>query len=78
HTKEEEKLIEYPLSYLERRLPAEFVRIHRSFIVNKLKIREIQKYFKGTFMIIMQDAKGSRIKSAYSYTDIIKAKLLLP
>ena len=78
HTKEEEKLIEYPLSYLESRLPAEFVRIHRSFIVNKLKIREIQKYFKGTFMIIMQDAKGSRIKSAYSYTDIIKAKLLLP
>lgn len=78
HTREEEKLVEYPLSYLEHRLPSTFVRIHRSFIVNKLKIREIHKYFKGTFLLVMDDAKGSRIKSAYSYSDIIKAKLLMP
>lgn len=76
HTRDEEQLIEYPLNYLESRLPAEFVRIHRSLIVNKLKIREIHKYFKGTFILVMNDAKGAKLKSAYSYTDSIKTKLL--
>jgi two-component system LytT family response regulator len=77
HTNEAEKLIEYPLGYLQERLPAEFVRVHRSFIINKLKIREIHKYFKGTFVILMNDAKGSKIKSAYSYYDAIKEKILV-
>jgi two-component system, LytTR family, response regulator len=76
HTRDEEKLIEYSLNYLQDRLPAEFVRIHRSFIVNKLKIREIHKYFKGTFVISMNDVKSSEIKSAYSYYDAIKDKIL--
>jgi two-component system LytT family response regulator len=78
HTGEGEKIIEYSLTYLEGRLPAEFMRVHRSYIVNKMKIREIQKYFKGTFILTMSDAKASKIKSAYSYSDIIKEKLLLP
>ena len=78
HTRDEEKLIEYPLSYLQERLPAEFVRIHRGFIVNKLKIREIHKHFKGTYIIVMNDVKGSKIKSAYSYYETIKTKILLP
>jgi len=78
HTKEEEKLIEYPLTYLQDRLPAEFIRVHRSFVINKLKIREIHKYFKGTYMILMNDSSGSKIKSSYSYDETIKTKLLLP
>ena len=78
HTDAEEKLIEYPLAWLQDRLPAEFIRIHRSYIVNKLKIREIHKYFKGTFIVVMDDAKGSKIKSAYGYYETIKTKLLLP
>jgi len=76
HSREQEHIIEYPLNYLESRLPPEFVRIHRGLIVNKLKIREIHKYFKGTFVLVMNDAKGSKLKSAYSYSDIIKTKLL--
>lgn len=76
HTKDEEQIIEYPLNYLENRLPPEFVRIHRGLIVNKLKIREIHKYFKGTFVLLMNDAKGSKLKSAYSFSDAIKTKLL--
>ncbi len=77
HLKEEEKLIEYSLSWLEQRLPEEFLRVHRSFIVNKLKIREIHKYFKGTFILVMDDVKNSRIKTAYSYSEMIRTKLLL-
>ncbi len=78
HVKGEEKLIEFSLTWLQDRLPAEFVRIHRGFIVNKLKIREIHKYFKGTFILLMDDVKNSKIKSAYSYYETIKTKLLLP
>jgi two-component system LytT family response regulator len=76
HTQNEEKFIEYPLNYLESRLPAEFVRINRGLIINKLKIREIHKYFKGTFVLVMNDQKGSKLKSSYSYYDVIKSKLL--
>jgi two-component system LytT family response regulator len=78
HTNDDEKLIEYPLSWLQDRLPPEFIRIHRSYIINKLKIREIHKYFKGTYMVIMNDAKHSTIKSAWSYHETIRNKLLLP
>lgn len=78
HTQQEEKLVEYPLSWLQDRLPTEFIRIHRSYIVNKLMIREIHKYFKGTYMLVMNDAKATKLKSAYGYSDAIKAKLLLP
>lgn len=78
HMKEGEKLIEYSLTWLEHRLPEEFLRVHRGFIVNKLKIREIQKYFKGTFILVMDDAKNSKIKTAYSYSETIRTKLLLP
>ncbi len=78
HMKEGEKLIEYSLAWLEHRLPEEFLRVHRSFIINKLKIREIQKYFKGTFILVMDDVKSTKIKTAYSYSETIRTKLLLP
>lgn len=78
HTHDEAKLIEYPLTWLQDRLPNEFVRIHRSLIINKLKIREIHKYFKGTYIITINDAKGTRLKTAYSYNDTIHNKLLQP
>ena len=78
HLKEGEKLIEYSLTWLEHRLPEEFLRVHRGFIVNKLKIREIHKYFKGTFLLMMDDVKSSKIKTAYSYSETIRTKLLLP
>lgn len=78
HEREGQRLIEYPLNWLEQRLPPEFIRVHRSCIVNKLKIREIHKFLKGTFVIIMDDAASSAIKTAWSYSEAIKARLLSP
>jgi two-component system LytT family response regulator len=78
HERQGERLIEYPLSWLEQRLPPEFVRVHRGYIVNKLKIREIHKFLKGTFVIIMDDGPGSAIKTAWSYSETVKARLLSP
>ncbi|MBE9461536.1 LytR/AlgR family response regulator transcription factor [Dyadobacter subterraneus] len=77
HTYEGESLIDYSLGYLQERLPEQFLRVHRGFIINKLTIREIHKYFKGTYILVMNDSKGTKIKSAYSYSDEIREKLLL-
>lgn len=78
HTTTGAHLIAHTLAYLEGRLPVHFVRVHRSFIVNKFKIREMQKYFKGTYLLIIADAAQTRIRTAYSYAEVIREKLLLP
>lgn len=78
HTKDSEFLIDYPLSFLEERLPKIFMRVHRSFIVNKTKIKEIHNYFKGSYVFIMTDFKDTKIKTANSYRSKIKQQLLIP
>ena len=78
HEREGQRLIEYSLSWLEHRLPPVFVRVHRGYIVNKLKIREIHKFLKGTFVIVMDDAERTAIKTAWSYSETVKARLLSP
>ncbi|TDO20882.1 LytR/AlgR family response regulator transcription factor [Pedobacter duraquae] len=77
HTYDDEKLLDNSLTYLESRLPPEFIRVHRSFILNKHKVKEIQKYFKGGFVFTLSDTSNSRIKSASSFNEDIKNKLLL-
>lgn len=78
HTQEGAQLIEYPLNYLLERLPPEFIRIHRSYIINKMKIREIHKEGKAAFTIILRDAKGTSLRSAQSYYESIRTQLLIP
>jgi DNA-binding LytR/AlgR family response regulator len=77
HTFEDESLIERSLSYLEERLPPDFIRVHRSYLINKHKIKEMQKYFKGGFVFILDDQACTRIKSATAFNKEIKEKLLL-
>ena len=78
HTADAAHLVDYSLAYFEERLPPEFLRIHRGHIINKLKIRELHKYFKGTYIFVMNDARQTRLKSAASYAEIIRTHLLLP
>jgi len=77
HTHNGEKLVDNTLAYWHERLPAGFIRIHRGLIVNVVHVRELQKYFKGTYIVMMNDAQGSRLKSSYSYSDEIRKHLLL-
>lgn len=76
HTRDKEYLIDYPLNFLEERLPQLFLRVNRSYIVNRFRIKEIHKYFKGTFIFIMNDSGGTKIKTGSSYTAQIKNQLL--
>src|SRR5919199_1664303 len=54
------------LTRLEQRLPPNtFLRIHRSIIVNVERIREMQPWFQGDYVLILHD--GTKLTSGRSY-----------
>jgi two-component system LytT family response regulator len=60
------------LTNLEEQLdPARFVRIHRSVIVNVARIREMQPWFQGDFVVILHD--GTRLTSGRAYRQRLQA-----
>ena len=72
YTNKENHLIEQSLSQLEQKLPDYFMRVHRSFIVNKNQVLEVQKYFNSRFVISLNNLKNTSITSGRSYNTIIK------
>jgi two-component system LytT family response regulator len=57
---------------LEEKLPAQFVRVSRSAIINQLHIQEIQKYFNGKYVIILHDKTHTKITTGSSFADKVK------
>jgi len=65
------------LGAMEKQLdPAEFVRIHRSTIVRLSRIRELQPYFHGEYVVLLQG--GTRLKLSRSYRDRLQTVLGQP
>ncbi len=60
------------LTVLEEKLPNEFVRISRSAIVQSRSIREMEKYFNGKYIIIMDDTKNTKLESGSTYSENLK------
>jgi len=55
HVGVEKYLLRCPLHMLEEKInPEQFVRMHRSGIVNIERVKEIQPYFQGTHVIILK------------------------
>ncbi|MCQ0111405.1 LytR/AlgR family response regulator transcription factor [Zhouia amylolytica] len=76
HTKNgEAHLTDQSLIKLASQLPDNFIRIHRSIILNKELVKEIQPYFNSRFSFRMEDQKLSTIVSGRSYQEIIKTWL---
>lgn len=72
HTKSgKEHLIDQPLKQLEDKLPSNFVRIHRAFVVNADMLKEISKYFSSKYVVILADNAQTRLISSRSYKDEI-------
>lgn len=67
-----EHLLSKSLSTLSNTLPEQFIRLHRSYIVNRHFVSEIQKYFKGKYILQLSDSKASKITTGETYTDIVK------
>jgi two-component system LytT family response regulator len=59
---------------LESRLdPQQFVRIHRSIIVNLDRIRELYPHFNGDYMIVLAD--GTQLKLSRSRREALESRL---
>ncbi len=68
HTGKVSHQLRESLGSIETRLdPARFLRIHRTTIVNVERIRELQPWFSGEFVAILQD--GTRLKVSRGYRD---------
>lgn len=63
------------LNQMASNLPMNFIRAHRSHIINKDHITEIRKYFKGNLMLHMADTDGSIITTSSQYKDSVKEVL---
>ncbi len=75
HTVEGVKhLTDQTLSSLEEKLPEQFYRVQKSYILNKEKIREMHRHFNGRYLFVMEDKHGSRITSGRTYHDSIKTE----
>jgi two-component system LytT family response regulator len=72
-TKDGKKQItELSLKKLEERLPGNFKRVQRSVIVNTDYIKEFRKYFRGKYMIILDDFANTKIETGRFYNDEIR------
>jgi two-component system LytT family response regulator len=74
HTGEQVYQVRETLNAIERRLHGPpFVRIHRSVIVNIGRVKEIQPWFQGDYVLILHN--GKRLVSGRAYRDVVR-KLL--
>jgi len=67
-------LTDQSLSALSEKLPPQFYRIQKSYIINKDRIREMHRHFNGRFLFIMEDKAGTRLTSGRTYHEEIKTE----
>lgn len=74
HVGPKSHLVRATMSALERRLDrSRFARIHRGTIVNLDRIREIQPWFSGDQVVLLQD--GTQLRLSRGYASQLEARL---
>jgi two-component system LytT family response regulator len=77
HCGAETHVVRETMNSFERKLDAnQFVRIHRSAIVNLDRIKAIQPWLRGDYQVILQD--GTRLSLSRTHRDKVKSLLLKP
>jgi two-component system LytT family response regulator len=72
HTKNEAHVLRESMKNMEAKLdPKTFVRIHRSAIVNIDRIKELEPWFHGEYIVIMRD--GTRLTASRVFSDRLSA-----
>jgi len=72
HAGKEAHTIRETMAQIEAKLPPErFMRVHRSIIVNTERVREVQPWFKGDYVLIMHD--GTKLRSGRTYRQSVQA-----
>jgi two-component system LytT family response regulator len=59
---------------LEEKLPSQFYRIQKSYIINKDRIKEMHRHFNSRYLFIMDDKPSSRLTSGRTYHDAIRTE----
>ncbi|HEX7903142.1 MAG TPA: LytTR family DNA-binding domain-containing protein [Chitinophagaceae bacterium] len=67
-------LTDQSLTILSEKLPPQFYRIQKSYIINKDKIREMHRHFNSRYLFIMDDKPGTRLTSGRTYHDAIRSE----
>lgn len=67
-------LTDQSLTALSEKLPQQFHRIHKSYIINKDRIKEMHRHFNSRYLFIMEDKSGTRITSGRTYHDAIRTE----
>lgn len=65
-------LLDSSLNSLEETLPDNFIRIHRSHIVNTSIIFELKKYFNSRYLVYLNDNNQTVLTTGKSYYEAIK------
>jgi two-component system LytT family response regulator len=74
HAEGRRHLVRDTIKSLESRLdPSKFVRVHRSAIINVDRLRKLQPYFHGEYVITLHD--GTTLTSSRTYSDRLRALL---
>ncbi|GHT36072.1 hypothetical protein FACS189434_14350 [Bacteroidia bacterium] len=73
HTENAKYLKEQTMKYFETRLPDNFLRIHRSYIVNSEKISRVELLEKQTYYLILKN--NQRIKMSVGGYRVLRQKL---
>lgn len=74
HLNEDSHLFRETMNGIEARLdPRRFVRIHRSRIVNSDRIKELQPWFNGEYVVVLQN--GTRLTLSRGYREKLQERL---
>ena len=63
------------LGQLIETLPVSFMRVHRSYIVNRSRIKEVRKFFKGKLILVLNDSKQTTITTGETYSSKVRTSL---
>lgn len=70
-TDEEEMIVTFTLSQLEQKLiNSPIMRVHRSYLINKERICEIEPWFNSTYLLCLNN--GEKVPLSRNYTKVIK------
>jgi two-component system LytT family response regulator len=73
HTTNGQKLFcDHMLAVLEEKLSDDFIRVQKSYIVNKQKIVEIHKYSNNRFTLVLNNKDFTRVVTGPSYLNVVK------
>jgi len=77
HCHKKSYMTSFQLKELEKMLPEQFFRIHKSYIVNLKHIKAVIPWFKGKYQVLMEDYSEHKIPVSRSKVDQINKLLNL-